>query len=78
VLETWKPNRKDKAIAVHEEVPKEEAAVETFEALKKRHRDWHLATGHCAKLKERNQDSGGSRQKLAAASRGVTHHAGVA
>jgi hypothetical protein len=31
----------------HREAPKEEAAVETFEALKKRHGDWNLAIGCC-------------------------------
>jgi hypothetical protein len=31
--------------AEHEEVPMEEATVETFGALKKQHRDRHLATG---------------------------------
>jgi hypothetical protein len=33
-----------KSVAVHEEVPQEEAAVETFGAPKKRHGDWTLAT----------------------------------
>jgi hypothetical protein len=30
-----------KSVVVHEEVPKEEAAVETARALKKRYGDWH-------------------------------------
>jgi hypothetical protein len=34
-----------KSVAVHEEVPKEEAAVKTVRALKKQHGNWHLATG---------------------------------
>jgi hypothetical protein len=63
---------------VHEEVAKEEAAVETFGALKKQHTGWHLATGHCVKLKERNQGNGGSQKKLAAACRRMTHHTEVA
>jgi hypothetical protein len=32
--------------AEHEEVPKEEAAVETFGALKEQYGDWHLVIGH--------------------------------
>jgi hypothetical protein len=61
-----------KSETVHEEVPKKEAAVKSFEALKKRHGDRHLAVGRHGKLK------GGSRKKLAAAYRGITLHAGVA
>jgi hypothetical protein len=34
-----------KSVTVHEEVPKEEAAVKSFGALKKWHGDWHLAVG---------------------------------
>jgi hypothetical protein len=34
-----------KPVAVHEEIRKEEAAVETFGALKKWHGDQHLAVG---------------------------------
>jgi hypothetical protein len=30
-----------KSVAVHEEVPKEEAIVETVRPLKKRYGDWH-------------------------------------
>jgi hypothetical protein len=63
-----------KSIAVHEEVRKEEATVETFGALKKRHRDWHLAVGRHGKPKEWTQGDGES-QKVAAACRGMTHHA---
>jgi hypothetical protein len=34
-----------KSLTVHEEVPKEEAAVETFGALKEWYGDWHPAVG---------------------------------
>jgi hypothetical protein len=64
--------------AVHEEISKEEAAVKSFGALKKQHGDRHLAVGRCGKLKEQTQGKGGSWKKLAAACRGITHHAGVA
>jgi hypothetical protein len=58
-------------VAVHEEVPKEDTAVETGKALKKRHGDRNLAVGRCGKPKEWTQGNGGSRQKLAAACRGI-------
>jgi hypothetical protein len=61
-----------KSDAEHKEAPKEETAVETFGALKERYRDWHLAIMHRSQLKKRTQGSGGSRKKLAAASRGMT------
>jgi hypothetical protein len=35
-----------KSVVVHEEIPKEEAAVKTCRAPKKRHGDQHLAVGH--------------------------------
>jgi hypothetical protein len=35
-----------KSIVEHQEVPKEEVAVETFGALKEWYEDWHLAVGH--------------------------------
>jgi N-acetylglutamate synthase-like GNAT family acetyltransferase len=35
------------SIAVHEEVPKEEAAVKIVRALKKQYSDQHLALGSC-------------------------------
>jgi hypothetical protein len=63
------------SIAVHEEFPKEEATVETFGALKKRHRDRHLAVRGCGQPKERTQGNGGSQKKLIATCRGITHHA---
>jgi hypothetical protein len=34
------------SVMVHEEAPKEEAAVQTFGALKKRNGDRHLVLGH--------------------------------
>jgi hypothetical protein len=34
--------------AKHEEVPQEEAAMETVRPLKKRHGDWHLVVRHCS------------------------------
>jgi hypothetical protein len=53
--------------AEHEDVPKEEAAVETFGALKERYRDQPLAVRHHSELKKRTQGSGGSWKKLATA-----------
>jgi hypothetical protein len=64
--------------AEHEEVPKEEAAVETFRALRKRHGDRHLAVRRRAQQKKRTQDNCGSRKKLAAARRGMIRRVGVA
>jgi hypothetical protein len=64
--------------AVHEEVPKEAAAVKSSGALKKQHGDRHLTVGCCKKLKRRTQGNRGSRSKLAAARRGMTRCAGVA
>jgi hypothetical protein len=51
-----------KSAAVHEEVPKEEAAVETIGALKKRYGDWHLAVGCRRQPTKRTQGDSGSRQ----------------
>jgi hypothetical protein len=42
-----------KSVAVHEEVPKEEVAVETFGALKKRHEDRHPAVGRSRRNRPR-------------------------
>jgi hypothetical protein len=37
-----------KSVAVHEEVPKEEVTVETFQAMKEWYEDWHQAIRrHC-------------------------------
>jgi hypothetical protein len=52
--------------AVNEEVPKEEATVETLQALKKQYRDQHLAIRHHNQLKKQFQGHGGSQKKLAA------------
>jgi hypothetical protein len=59
------------------EVPKEEAAVKSFRALKGRG-DRHLAVGQHGQPRERTQGYCGSWMKLAAAGRKMTHHAGVA
>jgi hypothetical protein len=60
----------------HEEVPKEDAAVETGRAPNKRHADWNLATGRCGKPKEQTQGKGECQKKLAGATK-MIHHAGV-
>jgi hypothetical protein len=61
-----------KSVAVHEEVPKEEIAANTFGALKKRHGDRHLAVGRHRKSKKWTQADGGSQKKLTVAFRGMT------
>jgi hypothetical protein len=48
------------SVSVHEEVPKEEATVKTFRALKKRYGDQHLAVGRRLQLKKWTQGKGGS------------------
>jgi hypothetical protein len=58
-----------KSVAVHEEVLKEEAAVEATGALKRRH------GGRRQKPKKRTQGNGGSRKTLTIAYRGVTRYA---
>jgi hypothetical protein len=65
------------SVTEHEVVPKEEAAVKPFRALKKQHGDWHLAIRHRDQTKKWTQGNGGSQKKLAAVHRGMTHHAGV-
>jgi hypothetical protein len=64
-----------KSLAVHEEVPNEEAAVETFGALKEQCEDWHLDMGCCRQLKKWTQGNDESQKKLTTACRGMTHHA---
>jgi hypothetical protein len=64
-----------KSVVVHEEVPKEEAAVETFGALKEKYRDRHIAVRHRGQPRKRNQGYCGSRNKLATACRRMTCHA---
>jgi hypothetical protein len=62
-----------KSVAVHEEVPKEEIAVNTFGTLKKWYGDRHLAVRRRRKSKKRTQGNGGSPMKLAVAFRGVAN-----
>jgi hypothetical protein len=64
-----------KSTMEHEEVPKEESAVKTARALKKRYGDQHIAVGHHRQLKKWSQADGGSQKKLAAAHRQMTRHA---
>jgi hypothetical protein len=64
-----------KSVAVHEEVPEEEAIMVTFGALKKWHEDRYLAVGRRQKPKKRNQGYDGSGKKLAAACRWMTRYA---
>jgi hypothetical protein len=47
-------------------------------ALKKRHRDRHLAEGRRGKPKERTQGMGGSQKEFAVARQGINRRAGVA
>jgi hypothetical protein len=61
-----------KSVAVHEEVPTEEAAGKTSGALKKRYRNRHLAVRRRSQPKKWTQGNGGSRKKMAAACRGMT------
>jgi hypothetical protein len=49
-----------KSIVEHQEVSKEEAAVETFGTLKNRYGDRHLAVGRHKQLKKWAQGSGES------------------
>jgi hypothetical protein len=49
-----------KSVAVHEEVPKEEATVKPVRAPKKQHRGRHLAAGCHEKPKEHTWGNGGS------------------
>jgi hypothetical protein len=75
-LESKKPTSVEmESEAEHEEVLKEEAAVEAYGALKERYGDRHLAVGRRQQLKKRSQGDGGSRKKLAAARRGMTRRA---
>jgi hypothetical protein len=60
------------------EVPKEEVTVRSSGALKKRHRDRHLAARCHGKPKELTQGDCRSQRKLAAAYRKVSRHATLA
>jgi hypothetical protein len=51
--------------ADHEDVPKEEAVVETFGAPKKWYGDWHLPIRCHSQLKKWTQGNGVSQKKLA-------------
>jgi hypothetical protein len=58
-----------KSIAMHEEVPNDDAAVKYFGAMTKRHRGRNMEVGRRENLKERTKGKGGYRKKLAAARR---------
>jgi hypothetical protein len=66
---------KSDAVVEHQEVPKEEVAVESVRGLEDRYGNWHLAVGHRQQLKKWIQGSGGFWKKLAAACRWITHYA---
>jgi hypothetical protein len=72
--EKMKANPKEmESVAEHQDVPNEEAAVETIVALQDRYGNWCLAAGCRQQLKKWAQGDGGSRQKLAAARVQLTH-----
>jgi hypothetical protein len=65
-------------VAVHREVPKEETAVKSFWALKKRRGVRHPAAGRRQKPKKMSRGNGGSqKKKLAASCRRMTPRAGT-
>jgi hypothetical protein len=66
------------SVVEHQEVSKEEAAVMLVGGLRKHHGDRNLAVGRHQKPKRRIQASCESRKRLTAASRRMTHCAGVA
>jgi hypothetical protein len=49
----------------HQEVPKEEAVVETIRTLEDQYGDWHLAIWRFQQPMKRTQGSGGSQKKWA-------------
>lgn len=51
--------------------------MKTVTALMTQYEDQHLAVMHRGQPKKRTQGNGGSWKKMAAARRGMTHHAGV-
>jgi hypothetical protein len=55
--------------AVHEEVPKEGAAIKTVRALKKRYGNRQLTVMRHGQPKKRTESDGGSRKKLTAGCR---------
>jgi hypothetical protein len=66
---------KSEDVAVYQEVPDEEAAVETIGALEDLYGDRNLPIGSHRQLKKRTHGDGGSRQKLAAAKGRLTRRA---
>jgi hypothetical protein len=62
-------------VAEHQEIPKEEAAVEITGALEYRYGDWHLAVRRRRQPRKRSEADGGSRQKLVAARGRLTRRA---
>jgi hypothetical protein len=78
-LESKEPTSLEvESVAEHEEIPKEEASVQTSRALKKRYGDRHLSVKRRGQRKKRTQGNGVSRKNLPAARRGFTRRAGVA
>jgi hypothetical protein len=78
-LEYKEPSPKEREAEVErQEVPTEEAAVKSSGIMKKWHRGRHIAAGRCREPKELTQRDWGSRGKLAAACRKVSHCAAVA
>jgi hypothetical protein len=75
-LESKEPT--SESVAAHKEVLKEETAMQTVRALKKRYGDRHLAVGRRRQLQKRTEGKGGSRTKLAAARRGMARSGRVA
>jgi hypothetical protein len=61
----------------YREVPKEEAAVKSSGTMKKRHKGRHLAAGRRGEQKKLIRGDCGSRRKLAAPCRKVSHRAAV-
>jgi hypothetical protein len=59
--------------AKHEEIPKEEASVETSGALEQQHGEPHLVIRCCSQLKKQTQVNGGSQKKLATARGWLVH-----
>jgi hypothetical protein len=66
------------SVAVHEKVPKEEAAVKSFGESKKQRGVWHLAVKQHREPKDWTQGNCESWKKFGASCRWMTCHAGVA
>jgi hypothetical protein len=62
-----------KSIVEHQEVSKEETAVEYIAALEDRHEDRHLAVGRRRQLKKRTKADGRSWKELDAVRKRFTH-----